>query len=164
VAVWLRRDFAAILSLIRAHAILHQQTRNRGPDGRIVATLDDYEVVAGLTAPLIAEGVGSTVSAATRETVEAVRALSGAHRDGVQDVAVAKHLQLDKSNVSRRLSVAGGGGWLTNLEERKGRPGRWRPAEDLPGEVHLLPDREVLRAVAEDIATADEIKTAGESA
>jgi 5S rRNA maturation endonuclease (ribonuclease M5) len=135
VAVRLRRDFGALLSLIRAHAILHQQTRDRDPDGRIVATLDDYDMVAGLIAPLIAEGVGATVSAATRETVETVRDLSNAYPDGVPAAVVAKRLDLDKSNVSRRLSVAGAGGWLTNLEDRRGRAGRWRPGEDLPDET-----------------------------
>jgi hypothetical protein len=162
VAVRLRRDFSAVLSLIRAHAILHQQNRGRDRDGFIVATLDDYDTVAALIAPLIAEGVGATVSPATRETVEAVAALSGAYPDGVPAVAVANRLDLDKSNVSRRLSVAGTAGWLTNLEDRRGRPGRWRTAEDLPGEAQLLPDRERLRTVAEDIATAASVGSAGQ--
>jgi hypothetical protein len=152
VAVRLRRDFAAVLSLIRAHAILHQQTRDRDEAGRIVAGLDDYEVVAGLVAPLIAEGVGTTVSAATRETVAAVEVLSGQFPDGVPARAVATHLQLDKSNVSRRLYVAADGGYLTNLEDRRGRPGRWRTAEALPEEQALLPRREDLEAVAHLLA------------
>ena len=42
VAVRLRRDFSVVLSLIKAHAILHQATRERDADGRIVATLADY--------------------------------------------------------------------------------------------------------------------------
>jgi hypothetical protein len=37
VAVRLRRDFGGLLAMIRAHAILHQQTRTRDDRGRIVA-------------------------------------------------------------------------------------------------------------------------------
>jgi hypothetical protein len=38
VAVRLRRDFGALLNLIRAHAILHQASRERDAEGRIIAT------------------------------------------------------------------------------------------------------------------------------
>jgi hypothetical protein len=40
VAVRLRRDFGALLNLIRAHTILHQASQERDADGRIVATLE----------------------------------------------------------------------------------------------------------------------------
>jgi hypothetical protein len=72
VAVRLRRDFRAILRLIESHAILHQLSRERDDDGRIVAIEADYLAVRELVADLIAEGVGATVSASVRETVEAV--------------------------------------------------------------------------------------------
>jgi len=45
VAIRLRRDFAALLVLICSHAILHQGTRKRDEQGRIVAELEDYTVV-----------------------------------------------------------------------------------------------------------------------
>ena len=48
VAVRLRRDHQALLSLIRTHAILHQATRTRDDAGRIIATLDDYREVYAL--------------------------------------------------------------------------------------------------------------------
>ena len=80
VAVRLRRDFGSLLALIRAHAVLHQASRERDDAGRIIATLDDYAVVRELVADTIAEGVGATVSDTVRETVEAVAAL--AHRRG----------------------------------------------------------------------------------
>jgi hypothetical protein len=58
VAVRLRRDFATLLSLVRAHALLHQATRPRDGAGRIVATLDDYRAVRALVADLLAERGG----------------------------------------------------------------------------------------------------------
>ena len=41
VAVRLRRDFGALLNLIRAHALLHQDSRDRDANGRIVATIEE---------------------------------------------------------------------------------------------------------------------------
>jgi hypothetical protein len=73
VAVRLRRDFSVILSLIKVHAILHQATRERDAEGRIVATLEDYARIRGLVANLIAEGVEATVPPTIRETVDAVK-------------------------------------------------------------------------------------------
>ena len=153
-AVRLRRDFGALLSLIKAHAILHQCSRERDELGRIVADLSDYKVVARLVAPLIAEGVEATVSPATRETVGAVAAMLDDHRDGVPAAVVAARLELDKSNVSRRLHVAGLGGWLVNREDRKGRAGRWVLGEPLPEDRRLLHTVARLRAVVDGRATA----------
>ena len=54
--------------------------------------------------------------------------------------AVAEELRLDKSNVSRRLRVAADGGYLRNLEDKRGKPGRWVIGDPLPESVDLLPD------------------------
>ena len=75
IAVRLRRDFNTLLALIRAHAVLHQLNRDRDSTGRIVASLDDYEVVRELVGPVLSEGVAATVSPTVRETVETVHAL-----------------------------------------------------------------------------------------
>jgi hypothetical protein len=40
VAVRLRRDFKLLLTLIRAHALLHRETRGRDGQGRVLATLN----------------------------------------------------------------------------------------------------------------------------
>jgi hypothetical protein len=142
VAVRLRRDFGALLALIRTHAFLHQATRDRDEDGRVIASVDDYAVVRELVGSVITEGVGATVPDTVRETVAAVATLAGA--EGVMAVAVAEELKLDKSNVSRRLRVASEGGYVVNLEDRRGKPGRWIVGEKLPDEVDLLPDPELL--------------------
>jgi hypothetical protein len=73
VAVRLRRDFGVLLSLIRAHALLHRGTRDKDAQGRIVASTADYSAVYRLVENLFAEGVEATVPATVRETVEAVR-------------------------------------------------------------------------------------------
>src|SRR5262249_28087651 len=66
-AVRLRRDFSTVLSLIAAHAILHQATRARDEGGAIVATVEgDYAAIRDLISDLLSEGVGATVSGSVR--------------------------------------------------------------------------------------------------
>jgi hypothetical protein len=137
VAVRLRRDFATILNLIRAHALLHQATRERDERGRIVATVVDYEVVRELVADLVAEGVEVTVPPVVRETVKAVVAAD--EREGVSLAALATTLGIDKSAASRRWANARERGYLKNLEDRRGKPARIVPADPLPDDVHVLP-------------------------
>ncbi|MGA9854489.1 MAG: hypothetical protein WBR29_04345 [Gammaproteobacteria bacterium] len=137
VAVRLRRDFAAVLALIRAHAILHQQTRETDAAGQIIATIDDYVQVRELVADLVAEGVGSTVSPTVRETVKVIEDIAG--DTGVTVLAVADKLKLDRTTVARRLSVAAAGGYIKSLEDKRGKPGRWIKGDELPGSDDLLP-------------------------
>lgn len=144
VAVRLRRDFGALLTLVRAHALLHRDSRARDAKGRIVATLEDYAVVRDLTADLFAEGVSRAVSAADRETVRTVEALTVEHSGGVPVYAVARRLRLDDAAASRRLHKCAGKGWLRNEEERRGRPARWTLGDPLPEDRELLPSPEAL--------------------
>jgi hypothetical protein len=139
-AVRLRRDFQSLLGLIRAHALLHQASRETDDRGRIVARIEDYAAVRELVADVFSAGIGATVKAETRETVEAVAALEPDHENGVPLPAVANQLQLDKSVVSRRWRVARDGGYLVNLEDRRGRPARLILGEPLPDETPILPD------------------------
>ncbi|MCX6373720.1 MAG: hypothetical protein NTX16_11730, partial [Actinobacteria bacterium] len=144
VAVRLRRDFATVLNLTKAHAILHQETRQRDASGRIVATVADYGIVRGLVADLVADEVGATVPATVVDTVAAVVALVEKNEAGVTYTQLGERLKLDKSSASRRAQVAVDRGYLHNLEDRKGRPARLVIGEPLPGEVTILPTVETL--------------------
>jgi len=139
VAVRLRRDFAAVLSLIEAHALLHSASRKRDAEGRIVATLGDYKVVRGLVAPIIAEGVEATVPDAVREVVEAVRDRDERGEEGVKVQALARLLKLDKSAITRRVNKAIEAGFLRNLETRKGQAMRLVRDEPMPDDAKVLP-------------------------
>jgi len=149
VAVRLRRDFNAVLSLIRASAILHQVSRDHDDRGRIVAEVEDYRMVRELVANLVAEGVDATVSATVRATVQAVRKLvDDQEGDPVSLGPIAEELELDKSAASRRLRTAIGKGFVKNLEDRKGKPGRYVPGDPMPDDVVVLPEpEEVLQAL-----------------
>jgi hypothetical protein len=137
VAVRLRRDFGAILQLIRTHAMLHRLTRARDDRGRVVAEEDDYQVVRELVADLISEGVEATVPTTVRETVRCVGEL--ADEEGATVNQVAARLQLERSTAQRRLQSGRERGYLVNLEDRRGRPARYVLGEPMPDEVVLLP-------------------------
>jgi hypothetical protein len=142
VAVRLRRDFGALLGLIRAHALLHQATRDRDARGRVVASLDDYAVVRDLVADLISEGVEQTVKQSVREAVEAVRGLDREHGATKREVATA--LKIDVQAAYRRLKAASTAGYLRNLETGRGKAARWALGDPLPEDVKLLPGPEHL--------------------
>lgn len=147
-AVRLRRDFPAVLGLIKAHAVLHQSQRDRDAKGRIIATPDDYKAIYELVHDLIATGLRASVSSTTRETVAAVRSLEceSKYQDGVPLYAVSERLRIDKSSASRRVDAALTAGYLINEEDRKGLPFRLKLGEPLPDEIDVLPNPDTLVA------------------
>lgn len=164
-AVRLRRDFGALLALVRAHALLHRASRERDADGRIIAAIDDYAVVRDLVGPVLAENAAATVSPVMRETVTVVTDLdeaAGEDGAGVTAATAAAYLKVDKSAAYRRLQAAAVAGYVENLEDRRGRPGRWRPTDaPLPSDADLLP---CCSAVVASAATTGRDKAAGQSA
>jgi hypothetical protein len=145
VAVRLRRDFGAVLNLIRAHTVLHQATRERDEEGRIIATIEDYATVRELVADLVSAGVDATVPKTVRETVATVRRLRNEGGEPATIASVAEELRLDKSTAWRRVRAAMDRGFVKNLEDRKGRPARLTPDDDPPDDIEILPDPETLK-------------------
>jgi hypothetical protein len=146
VAVRLRRDFPTVLALIEAHALLHQATRERTPEGAVIATLEDYSTVREIVIDFISQGVDVTVPKIVRDAVTAVTEL--ATEDGCGGVSLtklAKKLGLDKSSTSRRATDAIARGYLKNLEENKGRSARLVIGDPLPADVEVLPTVPTLR-------------------
>ena len=144
--VRLRRDFGALLSLIRAHAILHQATREHDDRGRLVATLEDYSSVCELVGDLVSEGIEATVPKSVREAVHAVARLHAQEDLPVAVVQVAKELELDRSAASRRIRSAKDRGFLRDLEDNPRKPSRLVPADPLPEDLEILPDPQKLQA------------------
>ena len=142
VAVRLRRDFATVVALIRAHALLHQMRRERDA-GRVVAEFNDYGAVRELVADLVADAVERTVPATVRDTVAAIGDLTLAGGETTV-VAAASRLGLDKSAAWRRVRVAVDRGYVKNLEEKRGRPARLTLGDPLPEDLAVLPTRDDL--------------------
>jgi hypothetical protein len=154
VAVRLRRDFGALLNLIRANALLHQASRDRDPEGRIIATIDeDYAVVRELVADLVSEGIEVTVPKTVRETVGAVKRLREVSSgEPVTVVEIARELTLDRSAVSRRVRNAKDRGYLRDLEENLRKPSRLVLGDDLPDDLQILPKPEDVHASVKERA------------
>jgi DNA-binding transcriptional ArsR family regulator len=147
-----------VLGLIEAHALLHQASRDRDEHGRIIATGQDYQAIRILVGDLISEGLGATVSAVMRETIEAVALQPSEEGIGVGPIAEA--LGLDKSSASRRLRAAREKGYLRSLEDRAGRPARYVIGDPLPEALEILP--RVLHATPGGSRAACGAKTAGQ--
>ena len=150
IAVRLRRDFKTLLTLIRAHALLHQASRLRDASGRIVATVEDYAAVRELVADLVAVGAEVTVKPEIREVVEtAARLLANGCKE-VRHIDLKAELHLDKSAISRRVAGAIDSGFLRNLEDRSGRPARLVLGDPLPRDREILPSPDRLHGCAVD--------------
>lgn len=141
-----RRDFTQLLTLIQAHALLHQRQRRRDEGGRVVAELADYRAVYDLAVDVFAALSAGGVTNAIRETVEKVATLYQVGQP-VSVPALAASLGLHRSTVYRRAVRACDLSYLVNAETREGRPLKLEPGEPLPEERAALPHPEDLGAV-----------------
>jgi hypothetical protein len=124
------RDAPQVLSLIRAHALLHQCTRDR-EGGSIVANLDDYSVVNQLIADTLSQGLDKSVAPHIREVVEAVskvHAVVGA----VSLTELATTLGRDAGAVCKNVKAAVAQGYLDDQN-----PGQGRRSMLVPGKQKL---------------------------
>ena len=149
IAVRLRRDFGALLALVRTHAILHQVTRDKDGDGKIIATIQDYSAVRALVGDLIAESTEATVPDVIRKTVRAVDNIAG---NSVTVAEVAKTLKIDRSAAQRRLYAAEDRGFVKNLETKRWLPGRWVADDPLPEDLNVLPTPEEIEGMCKGFA------------
>lgn len=155
-ALRMKRDFKALINLIKAHALLHQHNREKDEQGNIIAALEDYAIVKEIVGLFIAEAVESAVPNTIRETVQAVQTLlsqnpgqedmfRGSEPYYVQLQDIASKLVLDPSSAARRVRAACEAGYLVNLEARLGRPAKIRLGNPLPEDQEVLPSVERLQ-------------------
>ena len=142
--VRMRRDLTQLMTLIEAHALLHQRNRERHADGRVVATLEDYAAVRALVEPVFAGSVSSGVTKEVRATVEVVAKLTPSAGDVATISSVAAELNMSVSGTWHRVGKAIRGGWVVNLETRRRQPARLCAGEPLPDDVPALPEPEVV--------------------
>ena len=77
-----RRDVGSLFSFIKASAILHQAQRQVDAQGRVVATVADYELAYPIFSKVMAQSSGKSVPDNVREVVKLIaeRAGSAAHK------------------------------------------------------------------------------------
>jgi hypothetical protein len=133
------RDFARLLSLIKAVAIIHEHQREFDIDERIVATVDDYEIVRELVNEMYIDS-SSGATSDVRKLVETINTLDGNRSEGerITNTTLAKQLGTGVTQVIRRAKKALKQGWLVNREKRKSYPADYAPGEPMP-ETEGLP-------------------------
>jgi hypothetical protein len=142
VAVRLRRDFNQFICAIQAHALLHREQRDRDESGQIVADIDnDYETVRKLMNAIIAESAGVAINPAIIETIDAVVSATSdmMQAEGASAKDIGALLKLDRSAAWRRLLAACDDGYVCNLEQRRGMPGKYRATGQKVEPVAILP-------------------------
>jgi hypothetical protein len=161
-SVRLRRDFSQLLRAIKAHALLHREHRRRSRRGAIVATIaDDYGNVRELMADVMATAAEVKMRTAIENTVMAVKEIATLPRSpGATVRVICTKLRIDRSTAYRRLRQAEDGGFIQNMEERKGRPARYEPTGETPADIEMLPEAEHLSQAYEDHRTSAKIAPA----
>jgi len=134
---------------------LHQATRSRDDQRRIIAKLKDYAIVRDLVNQVVSQSVEQTIPKPIRQTVEAVGRIcskkeANERRTTGEPITatikeVAKRLGLDRSSGSRRISKALYGGYLKNLESKRGQPKQLVIGDPMPNEESLLPTPEEVK-------------------
>ena len=154
--VRIRRDFPSVLNLIRAAAIMHQESRKK-LDGVIQACRCDYEIVRNLVQDVISHGLEVSVSASIRETVEAVADLETKSGASVTNRALGNALRIGSNAASRRTRVASSIGYLN--DGGTSRPKRYSVGEPMPSEVEVFPDADTLGLVCDCAVKSKGINT-----
>ena len=154
-----RRDVGALFNFIKASALLHQAQRQVDAQGRVVATVADYELAYAIFSRVMAHSSGKNVPDNVREVVKLIaeRAGSTATRPtqgrfqrteapGAGEVVISSEqignaIGIGKSAAYRAVLAALDNGFLTNNEIRRGRPFRLVLKHGVDdGGTALLPD------------------------
>ncbi len=152
------RDFARLLSLVKATALLRQERRQLDSEGHIIATLEDYETVRELVNEMY---IDTSIGAASevRKLVEAVIRLNNERlqSERITNTTLAKELGTGVKQITRRAGKAIKAGWLVNREQRKSYPADYAPGEPLP-ETEGLPILTGMTTMDNMVTTESEAK------
>lgn len=106
------RDFARLVSLIKAVTIMRHRHRCRDESGRLVAEIQDYAFVHALVGPMYEATVTGATDEVRAVVTSAISLYSERGKEPVTVTDVAKYLHIHKSTASRRVRTALRGGWL----------------------------------------------------
>lgn len=145
-AIRIRRDFSKVLQLIKAHALIHQYTREKDSKGRIVANYKDYKIVRSLINSILSASIEMTVPKRIKETVNAVAKIAEEQDDNVTTHQVAEQLKIHRATANRRVNEALHSGYLENTDPNPNRPKQLQLGEDMPKDLKLLPSVKEIKA------------------
>ena len=138
--VEVRRAFPQLMSMVQASALLHQYQRQIS-DGRLVATIDDYQLTRHLLARPFARQLGGELSDPARRYFERMEAWASG------DFTTTDAKKQDSARgraVTGWLSELAAAGLVDQLEPHKGsKPARWKLTDvrpdDAAGDCPALP-------------------------
>jgi hypothetical protein len=155
-----RRDVGSLFNFIKASALLHQAQRQMDAQGRVVATVADYELAYPIFSKVMAQSSGKSVPDNVREVVKLIADRAGSaatkpakgkfQRAGavgpgsevvISSEQIGTATGIGKSAAYRAVLAALDLGFLTNNETRRGKPFRLvlkRDVDDVG--TPLLPD------------------------
>jgi hypothetical protein len=139
-SVRMRREAVRVRDLIRAHAVLHQASRERDKQDRITASWEDYEAVRVLIEDIVGATAEKSVRSEVRTTVHAAKTLIESEEHDHAGVTISEMgavLDRDYSTTSRRIKNASP--YLVELEDKRGRSKQFGIGADLPAEANALP-------------------------
>lgn len=140
VANRIRRDFNVVLSLIEAHALIHQHNRKKDEKGSVIATIEeDFAVVRELVDNYLSEGVDSSVPPIVRQVVVTLQSLLNSTKTQANITEVANAQGINKSNASRHVKRAIECGYIVNEEIKKGCEAKLVLGEPMPEDGQVLP-------------------------
>ena len=138
-----RRDVGSLFNFIKASALLHQAQRQVDAQGRVVATVADYELAYPIFSKVMAQSSGKSVPDNVREVVKLIAERAGsaatkptkgkfqrtaAAGPGSEVVISSEQIGtatgIGKSAAYRAVLAALDLGFLTNNETRRGKPFR----------------------------------------
>ncbi len=138
-----RRDVGSLFTFIKASAILHQAQRQLDAQGRVVATIADYELAYPIFSKVMAQSSGKSVADNVREVVKLIAERAGspattpakgkfqrtaAAAPGSEVVISSEQIGaatgIGKSAAYRAVLTALNLGFLANNETRRGKPFR----------------------------------------
>ena len=156
------RDFARLLSLIKAVTVMRHIHRQHDQQGRLIAEAADYATVYELINEMYKTscGVGEKVRAVVSTVQDLLKEGRGLLIGNEQEAhvrlsQVQERLRLSKAASSRRVKAALQAGWLVNGETRRGYPFQLALGDPLPAETGLLRPESLGRSAVSAV-TADE--------
>jgi hypothetical protein len=133
----LQRDFGRIVTMVQAVAVLRHAHRQRDEQGRLVATLEDYEAVREHAGPMY-ESSATGVTSGIRQALEALRGLGA--EEGVSQQALCKAIQakVGLATKKRWIKAALTGGWIVDPDSSSRQKKRGNPQSLVLGDP--IPD------------------------
>jgi hypothetical protein len=150
-AIRMRRDLTVLSLLMRASALLHSVTRPRD-EGRIVATVADYEIVREVILDAFDYAIGQGIPENVRLAVEKLPAKGEA---GISYRALGDRLGVNHETARARAWEAIAGGYAVNLSTNRQRA-ELTQADPLPPESEpALPTGKKLVELLDEVDVGD---------